>query len=319
MNKLRKLFFADRWTIAYRINKDKHEHFFIDKNGSLFTFVRFPKGFWGADPFLWKDGEKIYLFCEYTCEKKSKAFIAYKEIYPVEENKWNVAYEFKGHTSYPCLFEFNGSIFMVPETTFNSDVVLLKFNKNGKKWSYYSTLCSGINAPDTTFLVYNKKPYVFIYEILDLNHRKLHLCELDSNLRTIKKDNYIKEYFLPDGRPGGNCFNLNKKNIRVIQPGINLYGEKLVFSSFDFNNGQYCENAIYEICPSDIRINRKTVLGIHTYNKIDNVEVVDLFIKGHFDLFRPLKIMFKRLRIFGYGLYDSDKIFLNKEFDNKRK
>lgn len=312
MKTIKKLFFADRWKIAYRlINSDEVFDF---KSNVPFEYVSFPKGYWGADPFLFEYNNKIYLFCEYTNEKKSKSYISFKELYPNEEKDWRVAYEFSGHTSYPCIFKYNDELFMTPETTYDGTIKVLKFDNN--EWKEHSCLLENINAPDTTFFEIKNKPYIFVYEIFSREKRSLHLCELNKDLSEIIKDHVVKEYSSPDGRPGGNCFEKNRKLYRVTQPGIIRYGEKINICEFVFDDKTYAEKTILEITPNDIEIKHKNrILGVHTYNKLENVEVIDMLIKGKFDIFRPFKTLFKRMRIFGFGQYEKDKKFVNDRFN----
>lgn len=312
MKKISKLFFANRWKIAYRAIKT--DRIFDFESTIPFKYVTFPKGFWGADPFLFKRNGKIYLFCEYTNEKKSKSFISFKELFPNEEKEWHVAYEFAGHTSYPCIFEQNSQLFMIPETTYDETIRVLKYI-NGE-WKMHSCLLRDINAPDTTFLEINQKPYIFVYEIFSRNKRSLRLCQLNEDLTGILDDIVVKTYSEPDGRPGGNCFSKNGKLCRVTQPGVTRYGEKINVFEFDFDGKRYSEKKLFEIKPNDISIkNKQKILGIHTFNKVDNIEVIDMLVKGRFDLFRPIKILFKRMRFFGFGQYEKDRKFVNKEFD----
>lgn len=316
MKKINKLFFANRWKIAFRVN---HSNEIFDfKSTTPFKYVSFPKGYWGADPFLWKRDGKIYIFCEYTNEKKSKSYIAYKELYPNEENVWHVAFEFAGHTSYPCIFEHNNELFMIPETTFDNNVVVLKYDEFSKKWKRHACLLDEINAPDTTYFELNSKSYAFVYQIISRNERHLHVCELNDELLSVSNDTTVKDYSAPDGRPGGNCFMKDNKMYRVVQPGIYSYGEKINIFSFAFDGKSYNEELVVEVLPKDINIEHKErILGIHTYNKLDDVEVVDMLVKGKFDIFRPLKVLFKRMHIFGFGQYETDRLYIHKEFDKE--
>lgn len=307
-----RLFFANRWRIAYRV--DKTDEIFDSFSKTPFMYVSFPKGFWGADPFLLKRNGKIFVYCEYTNEKKSKSFISYKELYPIEEKEWHVAYEFEGHTSYPCIFEYNDELFMIPETTFDNTIKVLKYENN--KWKKYSCIKKEINAPDTTFLTIGAKPFVFVYEVFSRNKRTLHLCELDDKLTSIIDDVAVKFYSVPDGRPGGNCFSKDNKLYRVTQPGIRNYGEKISIFEFTFDGKMYDEIKVAEILPRDLLFEQKEkILGVHTFNKLENIEVIDVLIKGKFDILRPFRLLFKKLRIFGFGQYEKDRLFVNKEFE----
>lgn len=318
-NMFKRLFFYDKWNIAYRFtNKNFEDGFDFD---TPFRFVSMPKNHWGADPFLINYKDRVLLFCEYTNEKKSKSYIAFKELYPNEDDDWKTAYEFAGHSSYPCVFEYKQKLYMIPETVFENNVVLLQFDEETNKWKKISQLFGSTNSPDSTFLYYKNKPSLFLYTICDSDERKLYFCTLSDDLLSMKSKIMVKKYNCADGRPGGNCIFLNGKNIRVVQPGINRYGEKIVFYEFGFDKeNSFFEKLLFEIKPQDILIETKTkILGIHTYNSLKNIEVIDLFVKGKFDLFRPAKLLFKRLGIFGFGMYDYKKKYINKEFENNKK
>lgn len=313
MSKLDKLFYSYRWESAYRINSKEELNFANCK--TPFTLVSTQKHHWCADPFLLEKDNCVYLFCEYTNEKKSKSYIAYKKLFPNEEKEWLLAYEFDGHTSYPCIFIYKNNLYMIPETIFNSKIVVLKYDFSSKKWLHHSTLLDNKNCPDTTFLEYNGLPYLFLYEIKSREERYLHFCLLDDELKNINNDMIVKRYDCPDGRPGGNCFVFGNDHIRVVQPGINRYGEKISFRKFYFVDGVYHEEEMAEVLPGDIVLNsRKKPLGIHTYNRLGNVEVIDLLFKSKLDIFKPIKLLFKKIGIFGFGYYDLRKkrVFKNK-------
>ena len=127
MSKWDKLFHSYRWMTAYRFNQQQEINF--SKCKEPFHVVSTQKHHWCADPFLFEKDNKIYLFCEYTNENKSKSYIAYKELFPVEEKKWSLAYEFSGHTSYPCIFEFKDNLYMIPETVFVSAFSFQKLHR----------------------------------------------------------------------------------------------------------------------------------------------------------------------------------------------
>lgn len=306
MSRLDKLFYSYRWASAYRVNSSKELDF--SKCKTPFTVVSTHKHHWCADPFLIQKDNDVYLFCEYTNEHKSKSYIAYKKLYPNEDKKWSLAYEFDGHTSYPCIFIYKNNLYMIPETVYASKIVVLKYEFDKRKWRHYSTLLEGLNCPDTTFLEYDGLPYIFVYEIKSHNERYLHLSLLDDELTKVKKDVIVERYNCPDGRPGGNCFVFENNNIRVVQPGINRYGEKLSLRKFYFNYGQYHEEELVEIKPSDIIINSKNkILGIHTYNRVGNIEVIDFLYRSKLDIFKPIKLLFKKMGLFGFGYYDLRK------------
>ena len=120
----------------------------------------------------------------------------------------------------------------------------------------------------------------------------------------------MKEYSDNNGRPGGNCFSDGDTDFRVVQPSYKYYGEKLVFYSFKYKQNCYSERCEFEIKPSDIVVEGfKKVDGVHTYNKLNDYEIVDVRI-NFFDLFKPLKRLFRKMGVFGYSDYEKKGKFL---------
>lgn len=301
---IKRMFRSNSWAIAYRINN--HPDLDFSKNKEPFSILSFPKGYWGADPFLLKEDNVINIYCEYMDIKKSKAIIAYKEIYPRIGDEWLPAYEFDGHTSYPCVFNYKGESYMIPETVCDSNIVILK--KRINQWHIYSVIKTKINAPDTTFFMYDGRPCIFVYEIIANGIRKLHIIELNSSLNSIINDYVVKTYDSPIGRGGGSIIKKDDNYYRVTQCGVHYYGEKIDIISFSYANNKYVENGFLTISPNNLSINQVVpVIGIHTYNRVDNVEVIDLLMKGSFNFFKPIKYIFKRFGLFGYGLYEAKR------------
>ena len=136
-NLLSKLFFSWYWYCAYRVISDEEI-----KNGSPvfetgevreYKVINVPKGYWIADPFVMTKNGVTVAFFELTDQKKHKSMLGAKQILPTE-GEVKIIYEFEGHTSYPCLFEDNGNIYMIPETGANRTVELFCCKEWPYKW-----------------------------------------------------------------------------------------------------------------------------------------------------------------------------------------
>ena len=277
-----------------------------------------PKGYTAADPFLYRRDGEIFVFFELMDQKKCKAVIGYKMLYPIEGDV-GIAYEFEGHCSYPCLFEHNNNLYMIPETTYSNDINILECYSFPDKWISRGKLLENIIAPDTTAFLHSKDVEVFVYQ----RHKNKSINELF--LGSIDFENYkivnlkkVKQYMENTGRPGGGVLLLNEENIRVAQSALKFYGEKLEFYKFEWDGVNYHENKVSEMTTDNIKINDKEkYIGVHTYNKCGDVEVIDLYTKADFKLFRPIEVLLRRVGLFGYGLYDIKEKRINTLRRNK--
>lgn len=78
-------------------------------------------------------------------------------------------------------------------------------------------------------------------------------------------------------RPGGNFLEENGNIIRVAQNCEDYYGQGLVFLKVDQIEPIYKEHEIRQMNPAEIEVvNGGSYLGIHTYNRLEDMEVIDL-------------------------------------------
>lgn len=304
--KLKYLFNDYSWVCAYR-----RSNVSVDKIKNIqtgFTTVKLPKRYWAADPFLYEEAGEIYLFVEYTDTLKKKSAIAVKKILPVEDKNFKIIYEFPYHTSYPCVFDWEGVKYMIPETKSMREIVLLECVKWPYEWKKKAVLAKNIDAADCTPYVQNGKLFLMIYE--ENQETSLSVAELHVSTGEISNKKKLKTYKEKTARPGGCIISTEDNLIMVRQPGINFYGEKIVFVKCKINDNGISEEVLNEILPEqiDVKVDGK-IIGIHTYNRTENIEVIDIFVKK-FNIIKPVLYLFHRLRIFGFGEYERDQKIL---------
>ena len=143
------------------------------------------------------------------------------------------------------------------------------------KWEKVKTFIENEKCVDTTFLEYDGQHYLFTFKpYFDRKGGKLYLGR-------IKNGQIESEQFITDNemlsRPGGNIFKENNRYIRVSQDCSKVYGEALVFSEIENVWPHYQERFVKRISVNDICINsKKKFLGLHTYNQIRDLEVIDV-------------------------------------------
>lgn len=308
------VFYDYKWYCAYRKIDDPNASIIPRENEiRSYEIVKIPHGYWAADPFLACYRDEYALFFEYTNEKKDKAYIA---AISLENNDSSVKpiYEFQGHSSYPCIFEHNGSLYMIPETSSENNIQLLKCVSFPFKWEKTSILKDNILAVDCTYFNYSDKDLLFIY-ILDKKYGsngKLYIGEIDFNNKTIDKMKLLVDCEERTGRPGGNVFFENKKAYRVVQPCKKYYGEKLEFYQFLFSGNKYSEKICGEMTYRQVKLDQRIdINGIHTINRLGRYEVIDVRTNNKFSLFRPIVKILQRFGVLGYDSCDKKMKYIN--------
>jgi hypothetical protein len=118
-------------------------------------FPRLKKNGYLADPFAVTFNGKIKILCEEFDYDSSRGRIVCIEL---DENycpsQLKPAMEFAFHTSYPYLFEHDGSIYCVPETARANEISLYEAADFPSKWVKVCTLVDGFAGSDPTLFTY---------------------------------------------------------------------------------------------------------------------------------------------------------------------
>ena len=87
-----------------------------DEKESVFILLRQACRYWYADPFVFKYNDTNYLFCEMYDRFKRKGVIGVAKFNDYKNVKFKTCLETNFHLSYPCIYEYNGNIYMIPES-----------------------------------------------------------------------------------------------------------------------------------------------------------------------------------------------------------
>ena len=149
-------FYFDQWQIAYRLGGGR-----LDQEG-LLRLAPPHRGFW-ADPFVAeKDGHRFIFFEEFL-EETARGHIAAIEIGPKGEvgQAINVL-QSEHHLSYPFLFEYEGSLYMVPECAESGRVEVFRCKEFPHSWEPYAVLLDGVRAFDPTLIEHDGMWWMFV-------------------------------------------------------------------------------------------------------------------------------------------------------------
>lgn len=293
INRLKSIFFPSGWCCAVRFNKSSNICI-LNNIDDEFTVLPDSKRYWTADPFLVKKDGKYYLFFEMFDRFKRKGALGYRELSEKSIGSLNVVYESDTHLSYPFIYEKDGVFYMIPESNKSGELFVLKCTDFPSKWVKEKVIAKE-NLVDTTLFSYNGVNY-YISERVDgtNNFDRVDLFYEENGCFTECVNNPVK-LDANTARCAGNFFEYNGNYIRPSQDCGVSYGEKLNFNKvISISKENYEEELITTISHKDINLDKKgSYIGIHTYNKVDHVEVVDLKTDNKFSFCNLIGIVYK--------------------------
>ena len=180
-----------------------------------------------ADPFLFVHDGWLYLFYEEEhleapapiCAKRTRDLKHWESL--------GVVLKEPHHLSYPNVFEYDGNIYMLPETRECGAVILYKAVDFPYRWEKYKVLVEGDKFVDSCVLEQEGKWYLFTTSWLDEGGRlRLFVSDTLTGEYTEHPMSPIVEGFA-SSRCGGAVFQHEGKLFRPAQDCSNYYGEDL--------------------------------------------------------------------------------------------
>lgn len=278
--KLRSKIFIGKWVMA--IKTDEENWKIIDNK--LYS--------WEADPFLVEGNGKYYVFYEdLKIGKNGTIFVGEVDREKKEViNKREVLRE-EYHLSYPNVFKLEGKYYMIPETYQAGKLLLYEAVSFPDKWRVKKVLLDNISCADCSFFKKDNLYYYFLSPEKDINHHHADSLEcyytediLNIPLQPLK--NRVVAESIEMSRMGGNFLLEGEDIYRLSQDCSRIYGETLnVHKVVSISKEKYEEKFIKKLKKPD------GVLGMHTYTKVDDIEIIDLYIEEN--IFKPFKKEFK--------------------------
>lgn len=277
------------FTIAWRKINNETDVMLSSDNSNLFNCLKLNGKEWYADPIVYEYDEKTYVFMELFDNETKKGKIAVSILSESGLSTPNVIIEESWHLSYPRVFEFDGNIYILPETNKTKNLYFYKCINFPNEWKLTSKIENIGRFSDSEVLSYGKKLIIIFSEKKADNpfFTRLKIGELKNidgkfiiDMESFERFNLNQDYSL-NSRNGGSIFVHNGDLVRVCQESSPLsYGLGLRFNKIlNINKNEFKEETIKRICVNDIKSNLQKnciATGIHTYGKSKNYEVVDL-------------------------------------------
>jgi hypothetical protein len=271
-----KRFTREQWFIAFR----KFSALEDSKDGQQsFTVIRPPQGHFYADPFVIDKDEKSYIFFEDYSYAHGKGVISYVELGADGRcSDPQLALEEDFHLAYPCIFEWQGEVYLLPESKSNRTVQLYRAAEFPRCWQLSHVLLSNVSAADSTPLHHGGKFWLLTSGLgtedpwFDaVSELFVFFADSLSGPWTPHPKNPIVRD-VRNSRSAGRVFLWNGQLIRPAQDCSAVYGWAVVLNQIDvLTETDYAEHKIGIISPEWMPANR----GTHTFNFSTRYEVLD--------------------------------------------
>lgn len=276
------------YTIAYREKKSEAHSLYM---GGRHKLKRLPesKEFWYADPMVFRLGTDTALFMEAFEYKKQKGCIAYSMQLPdgTFSNPETIIEE-DYHMSFPVVFEWGTELYMMPETSENKSLNLYKCIGFPRQWEKAAEFKLHTELVDAIILDKSDRSC----RILASQLNAAEPLQTRFQIYTIEKRNdgcailphsdyNAKQVFSYDTRNAGNLFQINGEWRHPVQVSTEMtYGVRVDVFRYQ-NMEQICCSELFlgSIEKENISvegIKPGKMIGIHSYCRNDNTEIVDV-------------------------------------------
>lgn len=216
--------------------------------------AEWPKSY--ADPFFFKFNGKKYIIYETFDFKPYLGQISIAQLDAENKiilNTTKILFTNRTHFSYPCVFEHDDKVFVVPENILSQKVTAFELDMNSLEIVSEKNLLSGRRFVDPTIFFRDGYFWILFTEWNNYNYgsSKLYLYYAKSfegpytphDLNPIVTD-------MSRARSAGNVFEHEGKIYRPSQDCLNRYGQKINISQIEkISTSEYQEKVVQYILP----------------------------------------------------------------------
>ena len=268
------------WGVAIRKVTNEYDTILGRDKKVPFSLVENTSQYWFADPLLFSDNGKTWLFVEAFNRVAKKGEIGYFEIIDGKAVNFKIIIDTPTHMSYPFVFKYQHEYYMIPETGAAHYIALYKAKVFPGEWVLDKILLDNVVYRDSTIIPGENGHFkVLSYKQEGTNRFNLKntftVFDLDINQKKLEKVSEFKDS-KQCNRPAGPCFENGGKHYRVAQKCNRAYGEAMFLYEIN-NDGSFLKDEL--VCSFDgshIQLpSKKKVVLTHTYSQAGGYEVVD--------------------------------------------
>ena len=268
----------EQWCLAYHLDAAAGGSAGGSPHGVIADYTTLappPDRLW-ADPFPVGAGSDHLVFFEEQRFDSPRAHIAVADIdaagrvfpgRPVLERPY--------HLSYPFVFSYQGTHFMIPETADNRTIELYRASRFPDEWTLERVMLRDIFAVDATLWQEGARWWLFagvgipgaeVWDDLCIFTSDSPLGEWQPHPRNpVKSD-------VRCSRPAGNLFVQDGALYRPAQICVPRYGYGIALQRVDrLDQTGYAESEVTRLLPDP----RRGMIGVHTMNRTGRLSVID--------------------------------------------
>ncbi len=262
----------EQWFIAYQFGSGASD---AGLDLSRFHQITPPPDRTWADPFIVTKGDRAYIFVEEYLFQEHRGALAVIEA--DSQGNWTEPrriIERPYHLSYPYVFPWNGSWYMVPESQENGTIQLFRASVFPDQWDVIAILMEGIRAVDTTVFEWASRWWMLTSTAsTGRTFNQLLLFHAPSPLGPwIAHDHNPVLIDIIGGRCAGRPFVEGGKLFRPAQDGSRRYGYAIQIRQIvTLTPERFEERVVASLYPDW----DKGLIGTHTLNTDGRATVVD--------------------------------------------
>ena len=273
-SKLRKMFWVDSWAIGI-----VHEpiYTFLDPEAShhICWVPLQRKGTFAADPFATAEDGRICILFEEFDFKKDKGVIAGLELdTSLVSPRFHRVLDSECHVSYPYLIEHEDALYMIPETSADREIVLLKSERLPDLWEKVGVLLKDVAAVDSTVFKYDGRWWIAFTDGDNGPNSLLHIWHAPDLFGPWEAHaaNPVKNDVF-SSRPGGTPFEHDGILYRPAQDCSCTYGGSIVINRvLKLTPTEFEEEIVTRIRPQKDGIYPD---GLHTISSAGGITLID--------------------------------------------
>lgn len=275
---LRDVLYFHQWRLAFRRATGP-----LDANNSFHRFrdMTPPKDRFWADPFPVRIGSTYYIFIEEYLYAARRAHISV--IRMLDGGAWEPPVPVLTrpyHLSYPFVFEWEGTHYMIPETSGNRGVELYRCTSFPLEWQFEQQLLPDVRAADVTLHEVDGAWMMFAMIArpgVEENWDELHVFHASrpTGPWAPHERNPVKSD-VRSARPAGRLFSVDGVLYRPAQDCSRGYGSAVSINRvLQASRSEFFEEETSRITP-----NWKAGLeGVHTVNSAGDLTVIDCLVR----------------------------------------
>jgi hypothetical protein len=266
----------EHWRIGWRRTQGDEVSTRLALPDAPYGFLRDDAKRYFADPFVFWHGGVAHIFCEEFIYASGKGVLSVFTIRPDgRPTEPRVVLERPYHLSYPMVFEREGRIFMIPETSAKRTIEIYAAAEFPHRWELEATLVEGVSAADATLAERDGRLWLFAaineegassWDTLGL----FHATRLNGPWTPHPGNPVLID--AAAARPAGMMFERDGRLVRPVQDCTAGYGSALTLCSVDeLNPEHYRQTMLARLAPDP----RWRASGMHTLNAAGGIEVID--------------------------------------------